>query len=386
SKQKAKGHGQDCRVALVTSGKYHCRQDGADMRSEPMNLVRILTVLMENNPSESSWISKTTPLLALNWREQLNLMNKLLHANEYTELPETRLQSLQLEMDNFESIAETLRPPLSELPILDGIEIAGFTLPLEGQSGGDHIAYIDFHKRCDLPARIREAENHGRSDIVQNLRACETKAGILIADVSGHRRTDAFLVGMLHQAFLMGAFYELEHHGTITPRLFENLSVRFQDLILVGRFITALYGEIASSGLFRFISAGHERPLVFSRRAERFMEIGKANLWQYPPFGTTPFEHIDRARQPHPLLGFQRGYEINMVDLIGVGDTLLICTDGLTDHAANGIPYIGAQLEQRFWECKDRPLQDLARCVESDVREFGPIRDDLSVVMVRKTS
>jgi serine phosphatase RsbU (regulator of sigma subunit) len=306
--------------------------------------------------------------------------------HESTNLLEARLRRLQGEMDNFESIAEALRPQLSELPILEGIEVAGFTMPLDGLTGGDHIAYIDFNKRCDLPARIREAESRGRIDIVRNLQASKTKAGILIADVSGHRQTDAFLAGMLHQAFLMGAFYELEHHGTITPRLFENLSVRFQDWISVGKFIAVLYGEIESSGRFRFISAGHERPLVFSHRDERFMEIGKTNLWQYPPLGTMPFEHIDRARQPHPLLGFHTKYEVNMIELIGVGDILLMCTDGLTEHAANGIPYIRARLEQRFREYNDRPLRDLADRLESDIREFGPIKDDLSVVMIRKTS
>lgn len=351
-----------------------------------MNLVRILTVLLEGKPSGRNWVTKTTPLVDLDRHEHINLMNKMLGTNHFTDLLQCRLGALEREMDNFESIAEALRPQLGELPVLDGIEIAGFTLPLDGLSGGDHIAYIDFNKRCDLPARIREAESHGRSDIVKNLRASGTKAGILIADVSGHCRTDAFLAGMLHQAFLMGAFYELEHHGSITPRLFENLSVRFQDWISVGKFIAVLYGEIESSGRFRFISAGHERPLVFSHRHDCFVEIGAANLWQYPPLGTMPFEHIDRARQPHPLLGFHSTYEVNMLELIGAGDVLLICTDGLTDHAANGVRYIGARLEQRFREYKDRPLQDLANRLESDIREFGPTKDDLSVVMIRKTS
>ena len=289
-------------------------------------------------------------------------------------------------MENFESIAAPLRPRLDELPDIDGIEVAGFSVPMDGMSGGDHIAYIDFNKRCDLPARIREAEIAGHSEIVRNLNASSTKAGILVADVAGHRRTDAFLAGMFHQAFLMGAFYELKYEGGITPRLFENLSVRFQDWILNGKFMTVLYGEIESSGRFQFISAGHDRPLIFSHRNDRFMEIGATNLWQYPPLGTMPFKHIDRARQPHPLLGFHSTYEVNVLELIGVGDVMLICTDGLTDHAADGVSYVGARLEERFREYKDRPLQDLVGCLESDIHEFGPVEDDVSVVLIRKTS
>ena len=306
--------------------------------------------------------------------------------NYRDEALQSQLRVLQDELSNFESIAKPLRPQLDELPKLAGIEVAGFSLPLDGVSGGDHIAYIDFAKRCDLPARIERARASGRLDIVHNLESIKDKAGILIVDVSGHRRTDAFLSGMLHQAFLMGAFYELKYEGAITPRLFENLSVRFQDWISDGKFMTVLYGEIHSTGRFEFFSAGHGRPLVFSRRNDRFMEVGASNLWQFPPFGTVPFEHIDRAREPHPLLGSHGTYKSNVLELIGVGDVLLISTDGLLDHVSNGIPDIGIRLEGRFRECKDRPLQDLADWLARDIGEFGPAEDDVSVILVRKLS
>jgi hypothetical protein len=152
---------------------------------------------------------------------------------------ETLLDSLESELRNFESIARPLKPTLADLPDLDGIEVAGFTLPLNGNSGGDHIVYIDFDRRCDLPARIRDAQARGRVDIAAKLEENKTKAGILIADVAGHKITDAFLAGMLHQAFLTGVLYELEDHGSVTPRLFEHLSVRFHDSVAVGKFITA---------------------------------------------------------------------------------------------------------------------------------------------------
>ena len=304
-----------------------------------------------------------------------------------SEEPRSRLEVLEDEIDNFEQIANVLKPQLNQLPALEGIEIAGFSLPLHGASGGDHVAYIDFNKRCDLPARIKEARSSDRMDIVRNLEACRSKAGVLVVDVSGHRQTDAFLAGMLHQAFLMGAFYELKYEGSVTPRLFENLSVRFQDWISDGKFITVLYGEIESSGRFQFLSAGHERPLIFSRCHNRFMEIGGANLWQYPPFGITPFEHIDRAREPHPLLGFHSAYEANVLQLMGVGDILLIFTDGLTDHFANGAFYVGARLEGRFREYNHHSaLQDLANRIELDIRESGVVEDDVSIVLIRKTS
>ena len=108
------------------------------------------------------------------------------------------VDGLESELQNFESIARPLRPTEGDLPALDCIEVAGFTLPLNGTFGGDHIIYIDFDRRCDLPARIQDAHARGRSDIATKLEENKTKAGILIADVAGHKMTDAFLAGMLH--------------------------------------------------------------------------------------------------------------------------------------------------------------------------------------------
>lgn len=297
---------------------------------------------------------------------------------------ETLADSLENELQNFESIAHPLRPTLDDLPDLDGIEVAGFTLPLNGNSGGDHVVYIDFDRRCDLPARIRVAQARGRVDIATKLEENKNKAGILIADVAGHRITDAFLAGMLHQAFLTGVLYELEDHGSVTPRLFEHLSVRFHDSMPVGKFITVLYGEIESSGRFRFISAGHQAPVVFSHRYGCFMEISPATLYQCPPLGLMPFEHIDRARQPHPLFGYKRRYEVN-VHLIESGDMLLLCTDGVTDHAAGTTPYMGERLEEWFRTRASLPLGEIVDSLAADLREFGPLQDDASIVIVRKT-
>ncbi|HXV61492.1 MAG TPA: PP2C family protein-serine/threonine phosphatase [Vicinamibacteria bacterium] len=300
-------------------------------------------------------------------------------------MPEkTLVESFAGELENFESIAAALRPMPNDLPTLEGIEVGGRTLALNGGSGGDHIVYIDFDRRCDLPERIRQANIRGRFDIMAKLEDCKKKAGILIADVSGHKTTDAFVAGMLHQAFLTGVLYELEDQGTITPRLFEHLSVRFHDSMAAGKYITVLYGEIDSSGRFRFISAGHQIPLVFSHLRGSFMEISPDCLYQCPPLGMMPFEHIDRTKQPRPPLGFKRRYEVNVLNLIGSGDMLLLCTDGVTDHASGKAPYIDDRLEAFFRAHKDRPIDEFVDSLAADIREFAPLHDDASFVVVRK--
>src|SRR4030095_9232531 len=101
------------------------------------------------------------------------------------------------------------------------------TLPLSGSVGGDHIIYVDFKQRFDLEARITHARRLGRSAIADRLDLCRRRAGIALSDVAGHRMTDALLAAMLHQAFLVGALYELDMFGEITRNLFENLTTRF---------------------------------------------------------------------------------------------------------------------------------------------------------------
>ena len=94
------------------------------------------------------------------------------------------------EFRNFQEIANDILPRPEEIPILDGIDVYGGTVPLNGVSGGDHIIYIDFKKRFDLQARIREAAAAGRTEVVKHLEQCRHKAGIAILDVAGHHATD----------------------------------------------------------------------------------------------------------------------------------------------------------------------------------------------------
>src|SRR6476659_6662164 len=156
----------------------------------------------------------------------------------------TLVRRLTGEMENFEDIAKYLIPQPGDLPGLSGIDIHGGTIPLNGLVGGDHIIYVDFKQRFDLDARIQHGREHGRLDLVENLKRCQTMAGIAVLDVSGHLITDAFMAAMLHQAFLLGSIYELDMFGQITGRLFENLNTRFYNSSSAHKFVSLIYGEI----------------------------------------------------------------------------------------------------------------------------------------------
>ncbi|MEE8161869.1 MAG: SpoIIE family protein phosphatase, partial [Acidobacteriota bacterium] len=189
------------------------------------------------------------------------------------------------ELLNLQEIASYLRPTTGSLPTVQGMDVAGVSVPLHGNVGGDHIIYLDFKKRHDLKARIADAEATGHHHIAEKLRLCQSRAGVVVADVSGHFMTDALLTLMLHQAFLLGAIYELDLHGEVTTRLFENLNKRFYQSSAVNKYLTLLYGEISQDGKFRFITAGHPFPVVFSRYYDRIVGISEESLSTFPPIG-----------------------------------------------------------------------------------------------------
>jgi serine phosphatase RsbU (regulator of sigma subunit) len=294
------------------------------------------------------------------------------------------LQQLTGELENFEDIARYLLPQPEDVPTLQGIDIYGGTLALNGVVGGDHLIYVDFKRRFDLDARIAHAAEAGRTEVVDNLRRCQTMAGIVLVDVSGHRITDALVAAMLHQAFLLGALYELDLFGHVTRRVFENLNTRFYQSSGPHKFASLIYGEISEQSMFRFLSAGQPFPVVFSKQHDRFMEVSRDLQVSFPPLGVLPsLDAIDRSRTDS-LLGFKDHYQMNEWVLMGEGDILLLCTDGLVEHTREHEPYFPGRLEQRLRELNLRPAREIYEAIQQDVQSFTPPSDDISVVVIKR--
>ena len=294
-----------------------------------------------------------------------------------------QLQRLTRELENFQSIVQQLVPLPGEVPTLEGFDVWGGSLQLSGTVGGDHITYLDFKTRFDLKARIDRARAEGRLDVVENLERCQHKAGVALIDASGHRMTDALLAAMLHQAFLLGAIYELDRYGQITRRLFENLNTRFYQSSATNKFVSLIYGEISDNATFRFLSAGQPYPSVFSSRHDRFMEVSPHLCLSFPPLGMLPsFNVIDRSTTPS-LLGFKERYEINEWTLMGRGDILLMHTDGLTEHEGVSGLYFPGRLEEKLREVKHLGARQIYEAIMTDVVAFADPMDDASVVVIK---
>lgn len=295
------------------------------------------------------------------------------------------LELLAGELRNFQEIARQIVPLPGEIPTLSGLDVYGDTFPLNGLVGGDHIIYLDFKKRFDLPARIRRATLDGRHDIVRSLESCRRKAGIALIDVSGHQATDALLAAMLHQAFLLGSIYELDMFGHITKRLLENINTRFYNSSSLNKFVTMIYGEISEDTTFTFLSAAHPPPVVFSNRHDRFMEVSPDLCTSFPPIGTLPSNDvIDRSRT-HSVLGFKERYQLNEWSLMGAGDILLLYTDGLLDHANGAEQYFPGRLEEKLRTVKHLSAKEILTSVRSDFMAFAAPSDDISIVVIKRT-
>lgn len=289
------------------------------------------------------------------------------------------------ELNNFQEIAAYIVPLPGEIPRIEGIDVYGNTIPLNGVVGGDHIIYVDFKKRYDLAARITQAQAAGRPEIVANLERCRDKAGIVVLDVSGHHATDAMLAAMLHQAFLLGSLYELDMFGHITRRLFENLNSRFYHSSSLDKFVTMIYGEIAQDATFRFLSAAHPPPVVFSNQHNRFMEVSADLCTSFPPIGTLPSKDVIDRNTTHSVLGFKDKYKLNEWRLMGRGDILLLYTDGLLEHARSSEPYFPQRLEQTVRTVKHHGAREIFEAIKTDALDFATPVDDMSIVVIKRT-
>jgi serine phosphatase RsbU (regulator of sigma subunit) len=201
--------------------------------------------------------------------------------------------------------------------------------------------------------------------------------------VSGHRITDALVAAMLHQAFLLGAIYELDNYGQVTRRLFENLNTRFYQSSSAHKFVSMIYGEISEDAKFRFLSAAQPFPAVFSRENDRFMEVSADLCVSFPPLGMMPSFHVTDRDRTESLLGFKERYEMNEWVIMGEGDILLLHTDGLSEHCRGSEYYFPARLEQKIREVKDLTAAGIFDAVTGDVLAFAEPSDDISLVVIK---
>jgi serine phosphatase RsbU (regulator of sigma subunit) len=289
------------------------------------------------------------------------------------------------ELENFVDVLKLIGPEHQTVKI-GGVEIYGGSTFLNGAVGGDHLVFLDFDRRYDLGHRIKLAEQGGKSEVARRLAESRDRIGVLVADVSGHQMTDGLVAAMLHQAFLTGVLYELDQHGEVTTKLFENLNTRFCRSLSLRKYVTLTYGEVSRSGTFRFLLAGSPRPLVFSAEFDRFVTIAEDRLVGVFPLGMFPSEDdVDLARNLGAL-HYKPRYAVNEVNLMAPGDILLLMTDGLAEHERGTESFVPSRLESVLREVKHASATEIFRAIVDAAISFEPPTDDLSLVVVKRTA
>ena len=288
------------------------------------------------------------------------------------------------ELENFVQIFQRIRPRWPGTRIGE-VEIYGDSVFLNGSAGGDHLIYLDFDERYDLRRRTASAREAGRDEIARKLAQNRDRIGVLVADVSGHRATDALVAAMLHQAFLTGVLYELDQYGEVTTRLFENLNTRFSRSLSIEKYVTMVYGEISATGRFRFLSAGSPDPMVFSAEFDGFVTISSDRLVGFYPLGMFPSEDdVDLSRNLGALR-YKPRYTVNEVNLMSLGDILLLLTDGYADHArGDDSPFAPDLLESTLRAVKHLPSQQIYEAVRDRALSFAPATDDMTLVVIKR--
>ena len=296
---------------------------------------------------------------------------------------EVLIELIILEFNNLYNILSTIKPKPGSIPNIKGFDIYGASKP---NLGGDHIIYLDFEKRFNLEKRL---ERYGKEKIMEN----QKKAGILVADVSGHSFSDSVLAAQFHQAFLIGAQYELTRYGEITLNLFEELNTRFartSRFLALKKYITAIYGEIWEEGKFKYVSAGHPIPIVFSKEFDNIVDIGKENKKTGMPIGFMPSKnHVDAEKIES--MGLKEEYVVNELKIFSPGDILIIYTDGLSELYNNsGELYFhpdlqNTPLERKLREVKHLKSKNIWKKIYEDIIRFQPNpEDDLTYVIIKK--
>lgn len=304
--------------------------------------------------------------------------------------------------------------PLNEPIKKDGIELYGINIPLNG-GGGDIIRIMDFSKLYDLK-RIESFEQKRINVFLEEIKKSETslasepiktvyvkylnrlenislnykRIGILVGDVMGHEEEDYTIARDLSKWFELAADFDIERYGQITKRTIEKINNMFckEKELNNNKYVTMIYGEIYHDGTFRFISAGHPKPIIYSKEFEKIISLPDHIINPGLPLGLRPSYSINNLET---ILGFEPEYHVNTIKLESPGDIFILHTDGLSEHKnSQGVDYYfesgPCRLEELLKKINRLSAKEISEEIKKDIYEYGKIEDDISYVIIKRNN
>ena len=305
-----------------------------------------------------------------------------------TALSDYSKQELAEELTHFQDLASLILPRVEAFPDLQNIDYHAAIEPYMGSVSGDHLAVLNFAE-YHLEDKIREAEETGNLLLAATLAGNLDRFGILVADAAGHRMGDSVTANYLHAAFKTGVAYELARHGEVTAGLFEMLNTIFYnrmtpEFLKSKPFVTLLYGEVRNDGRFRFLSAGHPPPIVYSREFNKVVALGDEQTRSSTPLGILPSKYHVDIEHFVPAILTKDSYSVNEINLLGQGDIMLLYTDGLTDHRSGDVMFCDTELERVLRGAQSGTAREIFEAIRRAMRSFAAMSDDLTIAVIKK--
>ncbi|MBL8061831.1 MAG: PP2C family protein-serine/threonine phosphatase [Anaerolineales bacterium] len=243
---------------------------------------------------------------------------------------EEELRQLESELELSQIIQRGLLP--SEIPFVDGLNIAAFSRPAQ-IVGGDYFDFVDF----------KDGSN-----------------GFVMADVSGHGVSAGMLMSSLQTAF-----------QTLVPEADSPLSVleRINRLyihnIRVTTFVTIFLGQYnPRTRTMSYANAGHSSAYLYRMATDE-------EIW---------------LRPTGPAIGLMERFLLRREDVqLEPGDILLLYTDGITEAAdRQGVLWGEDRLAEIIRQNAKATAEQLIQIIMKAVKEHtngSPLADDVTLII-----
>jgi serine phosphatase RsbU (regulator of sigma subunit) len=245
-------------------------------------------------------------------------------------------ETLQTELRLARDVQLSMMPKCP--PVLEGFEIAGFSLPAK-EVGGDHFDYVS----------LGDAGRY---------------LGVTVFDVSGKGMQAA-----MSAVFTSGAFVSEARRSTSPAEILARLNTSVYHYSTRGHFVAFLYAVIdRERHTLTFANAGQTKPLLWRNGTGMSLDASGVTF----ALGMT--EHATYADRTLSLES---------------GDLLLLLSDGLTEAMNPTREVLGMERLEglvRTHAAELRPAGDFLQSLISDVQQYAagaPQHDDMTVVAVR---
>lgn len=320
-----------------------------------------------------------------------------------------RLEKLEAEMANLESIAIKLEPDEHDIPEVDGLDIYGKSIELNGAIGGDHIIFMDYQKRFDLE-RLAEAiknekiytEAH-KAEALKKVSLNYKRCGIFMADVQGHDTTDSLVHAGLHQTLLALLERDMLKYGELTKETLEDLNDRAVASTSIEKMTTAILAEVSNTGIVRMIIAGNEEPYTFSYERNELKKVPDKYIKKGEIIGLMPTKGRITKPNGHFIHKYKEPYEVSEIKLLSPKDILILYTDGFSDHnkytrrklakmEEEGVKlkeeeynYVKEKLQNTLTQVKDLSAKEIYEHIKKEILAYGKREDDISYIIIKRT-